>query len=78
MDINYNKYVIFPYTIKRLQKVYSKPVLDKWLDQLAFLFQNGFSFQDSLLGQIDEQMMLCGTLKKFYHVSYIEIVVTGK
>ena len=28
--------------------------------------------------EIDEQMMLCGTLKKFYHVSYIEIVVTGK
>lgn len=65
MDINYNKYVIFPYTIKRLQKVYSKPVLDKWLDQLAFLFQNGFSFQDSLLGQIDEQMMLYNNFKTY-------------
>lgn len=65
MNINYNKYVIFPYTIKRLQKVYSKPVLDKWLDQLAFLFQNGFSFQDSLLEQIDEQMMLYNNFKTY-------------
>ena len=65
MDINYNKYVIFPYTIKRLQKVYSKPILDKWLDQLAFLFQNGFSFQDSLIGQIDEQMMLYNNFKTY-------------
>lgn len=65
MNINYNKYVIFPYTVKRLQKVYSKPILDKWLDQLAFLFQNGFSFQDSLLEQIDEQMMLYNNFKTY-------------
>lgn len=65
MDINYKKYVIFPYTVKRLQKIYAKPVLDKWLDQLAFLFQNGFSFQDSLLEQIDEQMMLYNDFKTY-------------
>ena len=33
---------------------------------------------DSGTMKIDEQMMLCGTLKKINHVSYIEIVVTGK
>jgi hypothetical protein len=65
MNIDYNKYVIFPYTVKRLRKVYSKPILDKWLDQLAFLFQNGFSFQDSLLEQIDEQMMLYNNFKTY-------------
>lgn len=65
MNVNYNQYFIFPYTFKRLQKIYSKPILDKWLDQLAFLFQNGFSFQDNLLEQIDEQMMLYNDFKTY-------------
>ena len=63
MNIDYKNYVVFPYTAGCLSKTYAKSTLDKWGDQLAFLFQNGFSFKvDS---DIDEQMMLFNGFKTY-------------
>ena len=62
MNIDYKNYVVYPYTMGYLRKVYAKDVLDKWADQLAFLFQNGFSLEDS---DIDEQMMLFNGFKTY-------------
>ena len=62
MNIDYKNYVVYPYTMGYLRKVYAKDILDKWADQLAFLFQNGFSLEDS---DIDEQMMLFNGFKTY-------------
>lgn len=62
MNIDYKNYVVYPYTMGYLRKVYAKDVLNKWADQLAFLFQNGFSLEDS---DIDEQMMLFNGFKTY-------------
>ena len=63
MNINYKNYVVFPYTAGCLSKTYAKSTLDKWGDQLAFLFQNGFSFKAD--SDIDEQMMLFNGFKTY-------------
>lgn len=63
MNIDYKNYVVFPYTAGCLSKAYAKSTLDKWGDQLAFLFQNGFSFKDD--SDIDEQMMLFNGFKTY-------------
>lgn len=58
MKINYKKYVVFPYTTYCLNKAYTKDIIAKYGDQLAFLFQNGFSLQDNSMSAVEEQMIL--------------------
>lgn len=58
MKINYKKYVVFPYTTYCLNKAYTKDIITKYGDQLAFLFQNGFSLQDNSMSAVEEQMIL--------------------
>ena len=43
MKIDYKNYMVLPYTSIYLHKVYTKDVLEKFGDRLAFLYQNGYS-----------------------------------
>jgi len=65
LDINYKSYVVFPYTASFLKKKYTQDILDKWSDQLSFLFQNGFTLQDNSPTLIEEQMVLFNGFKSY-------------
>ena len=65
MNINYNSYVVFPYTASFLKKKYTQDILKKWGDQLSFLFQNGFTLQDNSPAMIEEQMVLFNGFKTY-------------
>ena len=65
MKINYNSYIVFPYTIGWLKKTYSKNVLDAFGERLAFLYQNGFILQDNSFEQIKEQMELFNNFEEY-------------
>lgn len=58
MRINYKEYIVFPYTLYRLNKTYTPDIVAKYGSQLALLFQNGFSFLDNSMTAIKEQMEL--------------------
>lgn len=62
--INYENYVVYPYTIAYLKKNYSNEVFQKYGDQLAYLYQNGFDISDNhCLQSIEEQLSLFNFLE---------------
>jgi hypothetical protein len=65
MNINYSDYVVFPYTVERLKKLYPQDSIKNWGDQLAFLFQNGFTLQDNSPAMINEQMNMFNGFKSY-------------
>lgn len=65
MKINYKNYVVFPYTTTCLNKAYTKDILDKYGDQLAFLFQNGFTLTDNSMTAVEEQMWLYNDFRDY-------------
>lgn len=65
MKINYKSYVAYPQTLNYLYKVYTQDILNKWGDQLAFLYQNGFSLEDNSYADVEEQMMLYNNFETY-------------
>lgn len=65
MKINYKKYVAYPATLNYLHKVYTQDILNKWGDQLAFLYQNGFSLENNSYSDVEEQMMLYNNFQTY-------------
>ena len=58
MKINYKNYMVFPYTINYLSKNFDKKIIEKYGEQLAFLFQNGYSLKSNTSASVAEQMAL--------------------
>lgn len=63
--IDYKNYIVFPYTMEYLKKTFSSDVLEKYGDQLAFLFQNGYRLQNNSMAVVEEQMQLYNSFETY-------------
>lgn len=65
MKINYKNYMVFPYTINYLSKNFDKKIIEKYGEQLAFLFQNGYSLKSNTSASVVEQMALFNDFENY-------------
>ena len=64
--IDYENYMVYPFTLAHIQKKYSAKVFEKYADQLCFLYQNGYDLKgNTSLESIDEQMWLFNNFETY-------------
>ena len=64
--IDYENYMVFPFTFAYIQKKYTAKVFEKYGDQLCFLYQNGYDLKgNTSLESIEEQMWLFNNFETY-------------
>ena len=64
--IDYENYMVYPFTLAHVSKKYSPAVFQKYGDQLCFLFQNGYDLKgNTSMESIDEQMWLFNNFETY-------------
>ena len=77
--IDYENYMVFPYTFSYIQKKYSPAVLDKYADQLYMLFQNGFDLTGNLcLESVEEQFWLFNDFQTYDDLNDLKKTTIGE
>lgn len=71
MKIDYKSYIVYPYTMYYLKKYFSGEVLNTFGEQLALLYQNGFSLSVYSLKEVDEQLRQFNYLKEWEDLDHL-------
>lgn len=75
--IDYKNYKTYLYTDSQLRKKYNKEILNKYYNQLSFLYQNGFDVEANSIKDIEEQFLLYDNFENIENVEEL-IRVIGK